>query len=91
LEGLINQIIHQVEKSWIRPPDVRQGLICIIRVKLMTDGTVIDAEVISSSGDTMFDNSAVNAVNKASPLAVTKDKALFAKEFRPLVIKFHPK
>jgi colicin import membrane protein len=58
---------------------------------LMSDGTVIDAEVISSSGDEIFDRSAENAVNKASPLPVPKDKELFAREFRSFQFLFNPK
>ena len=83
--------MQKVNRSWIRPPDAMQGMKCTIRVRLLTDGTVTDAEVIASSGDEMFDNSAVNAVNKASPLPVPNDKELFAKEFRPLTFVFNPK
>jgi colicin import membrane protein len=57
----------------------------------MSDGTVMDAEVISSSGDEDFDRSAENAVNKASPLPVPKDKELFAREFRSFQFLFDPK
>jgi colicin import membrane protein len=52
---------------------------------------VIDAIVISSSGDEDFDRSAENAVNKASPLPVPKDKELFAREFRSFQFLFNPK
>ena len=58
----------------------------------MSDGTVIDAEVISSSsGDEDFDRSAENAVNKASPLPVPRDKAQFAREFRSFQFLFNLK
>jgi colicin import membrane protein len=84
-------IQQKVNRSWIRPVSVEAGLKCTIRVKLMSDGTVIDAEVISSSGDEIFDRSAENAVNKASPLPVPKDKELFAREFRTFEFLFNPK
>ena len=71
--------------------DAAQGLKCTIRVKLMSDGTVIDAEVIKSSGDEVFDRSAENAVNKASPLPVPGDKDLFARAFRTFTFTFDPK
>jgi TonB family protein len=51
--------------SWIRPATRTQNLKCTIKVKLWFDGTVISAEVISSSGDEIFDRSAENAVEKA--------------------------
>ena len=84
-------IKQKVNRSWIRPVSTTAGLKCTIRVKLLSDGTVIDAEVISSSGDEDFDRSAENAVNKASPLPVPKDKELFAREFRSFQFLFNPK
>ena len=84
-------IQKKVEHSWIRPATANEGLKCTIKVKLMSDGTVISAEVISSSGDEIFDRSAENAVEKASPLPVPNDKELFAQEFRSFLFLFNPK
>ncbi|MDD2802410.1 MAG: cell envelope integrity protein TolA, partial [Methylococcales bacterium] len=82
-------IKQKVNRSWIRPADAT-GISCIIRVKLMSDGTVVDAQVVTSSGDEIFDRSAENAVNKASPLPVPSDKEL-SKEFRSFTFEFKPK
>jgi len=84
-------IKQKVNRIWIRPVSTTAGLKCTIRVRLLSDGTVMDAEVISSSGDEDFDRSAENAVNKASPLPVPKDKELFAREFRSFQFLFNPK
>ena len=84
-------IKQKVNRNWMRPSSTTAGSKCTIRVRLMSDGTVIDAEVISSSGDEDFDRSAENAVNKASPLPVPKDKELFAREFRSFQFLFDPK
>jgi len=84
-------IKQKVNRSWIRPVSTTADLKCTIRVRLLSDGTVMDAEVISSSGDEDFDRSAENAVNKASPLPVPKDKELFAREFRSFQFLFNPK
>ena len=84
-------IKQKVNRSWIRPSSTSAGLKCTVRVRLLSDGTVIDAVVISSSGDEDFDRSAENAVNKASPLPVPKDKELFAREFRSFQFLFNPK
>ncbi|MGZ8143229.1 MAG: cell envelope integrity protein TolA, partial [Methylosarcina sp.] len=80
----------KTNRSWIRPPTSSSGLKCKIRVRLTSTGDVIDATVISSSGDEIFDRSAENAVNKASPLPVPKDKDLFAKKFRSFTFTFDP-
>ena len=84
-------IKQKVNRSWIRPASAAAVLKCTIRVRLLSDGSVIDAVVISSSGDEDFDRSAENAVNKASPLPVPKDKELFAREFRSFQFLFNPK
>ena len=84
-------IKQKVNRSWIRPVSTTAGLKCTIRVRLLSDGTVMDAEAISSSGDEDFDRSAENAVSKASPLPVPKDKELFAREFRSFQFLFNPK
>jgi colicin import membrane protein len=90
INNAIKAIRLKVNRSWIRPISTKSGLKCRIRVRLMSDGTVIEAEVISSSGDEIFDRSAENAVNKASPLPVPQDKELFAKSFRSFTFTFDP-
>ena len=91
LAELTKALVSKVNRSWIRPPDAISGQKCTIRVKLMPDGKVTDVDVVTSSGDELFDNSAMNAVRKASPLPVPIDKELFAKEFQPLMFVFKPK
>jgi colicin import membrane protein len=56
----------------------------------MSDGTVIDAVVVTSSGDDVFDRSAENAVHKSSPLPVPKDKDLSSKAFKSFKFLFDP-
>jgi colicin import membrane protein len=63
---------------------------CTIQVKLLPSGEVMDAVVVSSSGDAVFDRSAENAVRKASPLPVPQDKVLFNKDFRVFAFVFKP-
>ena len=89
LAELAKALKRKVEQSWIRPPDSASGLKCTIRVRLMQDGTVLDAQLVTSSGDDLFDNSAINAVNRASPFKMPSDKEL-AKEFRQLTFTFNP-
>lgn len=84
-------IKQKVNQRWMRPSSTAAGSRCTIRVRLLSDGTVMDAKVISSSGNEDFDRSAENAVNKASPLPVPKDKELFAREFRSFQFLFNPK
>lgn len=83
-------IQRKVNNSWIRPITSTQGLSCTIRVKLLSSGDVMEAQVVKSSGDAIFDRSAENAVRKASPLPVPRDPSLFASHFRTFTFVFKP-
>jgi len=83
-------IQQKVNNRWIKPLSAAKGLRCTIRVKLLPSGDVMDVRVVSGSGDSVFDRSAENAVLKASPLPVPKDRALFSKKFRTFTFVFKP-
>ena len=82
-------IREKVQRSWIRSPDSRPGLTCLVEVRLIPSGEVIDAKIIQSSGDTAFDRSVEAAVFKASPLPVPKDPQVMEK-FRSFRFRFKP-
>ncbi|MBI5611476.1 MAG: cell envelope integrity protein TolA [Gammaproteobacteria bacterium] len=82
-------IKQKVERSWARPPSAEKGLECLVRVRLIQSGEVIQAKVVRSSGNAAFDRSVENAVYKASPLPLPDDKSLFS-EFRELEFIFKP-
>ncbi len=85
-KGLIQQ---KVERNWVRPPDTQKNMECVVRVKLVPGGDVIEAHVVRSSGNPIFDRSVENAVYKASPLPLPDDKTLFD-YFRELEFTFKP-
>ncbi len=66
-------IRQQVQEQWSRPSNISLDLTCRISVNLTYEGDVISARVITSSGRITFDNSAIQAVYKASPLSIPKD------------------
>ena len=83
-------IQQKVINRWIKPLTSVKGMSCQVRVKLLPSGDVMDVSIIKSSGDSIFDRSAENAVRKASPLPVPKSRALFSKEFRLFTFNFKP-
>lgn len=89
--AISNAIQQRVINRWIKPPTSANGLRCKIRVKLLPSGDVMDVQVIKSSGDSVFDRSAENAVRKASPLPVPNSRALFNQNFRTFTFNFIPK
>ncbi len=90
-EARLNNLIKsKTEGAWIRPMGAAQGLKCTSQVKLLPSGDVMDAVVVGSSGDPIFDRSAENAVRKASPLPVPQDKILFNQKYRVFNLSFKP-
>ena len=82
-------IRQKVEQNWVRPPDSRRGMQCVVKVRLVPGGDVLEADVVRSSGDAVFDRSVVNAVYRASPLPLPDDSTLFP-YFRDLEFTFKP-
>jgi colicin import membrane protein len=89
LSGYIPQIQNKIQRNWLRPGGSAAGLSCLIRVKLIPGGEVVDAKVVRSSGDPLFDRSVETAVLKASPLPMPADVAMF-KYFREINFNFNP-
>ncbi len=83
------QIRQKVEQNWNQPPGDISGLSCDVRVRLIPSGDVIDAQVIKSSGNVLFDRSVELATRKAAPLPLPRDPNMFH-HFRELEFNFKP-
>ena len=90
LEKYIALIQHKVRLLWRWPLD-SDKIACRIAVMLASDGTVTKVSLISSSGNQAFDNSALQAVRRASPLPIPKNNALYIRSFRQLNLKMSPR
>ena len=89
LSQYIPYIQQKIQRNWIRPAGSPPGMSCLILVKLIPGGEVVDARVVRSSGDALFDRSVETAVLKASPLPLPEDSAMF-KYFREINFNFNP-
>lgn len=78
-----------IEAAWRRPGGSLRGLkAVIIKVRVSSDGYVLNARIVEGSGDAGFDASAKQAVWKASPLPISLEPAFYDHmEFR---IEFNP-
>ena len=83
-------ILEQLRRNWLRPATVPRGLECLLQIRLLPNGEVIDVRVIKGSGNEVFDRSAETAVYKASPLKVPSNPVLFNRDFRILNLYFNP-
>jgi colicin import membrane protein len=84
--GLIK---HRVEQVWRIPQGTPSQLGCLVKIELMPSGEVQNIKVVESSGNAIFDNSAITAVKKASPLPLPADPKAAAK-FRNFNFRFSP-
>jgi len=82
-------IRQKVSRNWNRPAGTKSGLKCVVRVRLVPGGEVLQAQVVRSSGDPVFDRSVENAVYKAAPLPLPPDPDLFD-YFREIEFLFSP-
>lgn len=82
-------IRQKVSRNWNRPAGTKTGLKCTVRVRLVPGGEVLQATVVRSSGDAVFDRSVENAVYKAAPLPLPPDADLFD-YFREIEFLFSP-
>jgi len=95
--GSISDTVAAVIKQavvgrWTRPPSARNGMTTILEIALVPTGDVVGVTVLESSGNSAFDRSAMNAVEKAArfPEVKSLDRALFERDFRRFQLLFRP-
>ena len=86
------QIILTIEDAWIKPKNIPEGLIANLRLRIRPSGRIINADLIKSSGNIRFDNSALQAVRRVETFNFFNSisKSLFEKEFQTISISFNP-
>ena len=62
------KITREIWQQWIFPETGDKNLEAIISIKIMRDGSVQVSRVEKSSGNSLFDKSALRAISKASPV-----------------------
>lgn len=86
------EIERAVELNWSRPPSARRGMQAILRVSLVPTGGLTSVDIVESSGDSAFDRSAMQAVQKAAPFDAVRelDPVVFERNFRAFQFRFNP-
>lgn len=74
-------IIGRVVESWARPPSARNGMVVVLQVEMVQDGTMRSVNVSKSSGDVPYDNSVVAAVKSIGRLSEMQE--LKPSDFQP--------
>ena len=85
-------IIQTIQSAWRKPINIQDGLICDLRLTINKNGRVIDANLIKSSGNIRFDNSALKAVQRAETFSFYNRIPfnIYSSNFKNIVITFNP-
>ena len=87
-----NNIIKTVEDAWMKPKNIPEGLVANIKLRIKPNGRIIKSELIKSSGNIRFDNSALQAVRRVEVFHFfdSISPRLYEKEFKNIAISFNP-
>lgn len=90
--SLDDLIVKLVSEQWRRPPSARNGMSVEVLIEMLPDGTIINASVTRSSGDSPFDSSAIQAVRNVGRIAEMQqlDRATFDRLYRQRRAVFKP-
>jgi colicin import membrane protein len=86
-------IIHDlVQQNWSRPPSARNGMVAVLRIRMVPTGDVVEVEVVRSSGDFAFDRAAESAVMRVNRFTELQGmpSRLFDRNFRTFLLTFRP-
>lgn len=93
MRGIVDKykalILESIGQHWIVPNGVDKSLSTQLLIRVAPGGTVLDVELVKSSGDDSLDRSARQAVFKASPLPVPTKSDEFD-PFREFILKVKP-
>ena len=86
------KIISTIENAWMKPRNIPEGLVANLRLRIRSSGRIASAELLKSSGNIRFDNSALQAVRRVETFYFFDSipKTLYDKEFKVIAISFNP-
>ncbi len=92
IDILSSYIIENIQSAWRKPINIQDGLVCDLRLSINKNGRIIDINLIKSSGNLRFDNSAIKAVQRVETFNFLQDipMSLYNSNFRSIVITFNP-
>ena len=86
IDKYMNAIENKIYQRWVMPPSTNTGMVCVLQVRLIPSGEVIDIKVSKPSGDPVYDQSVIAAVRKASPLPLPPAESGLFDVFRDLTL-----
>tara|TARA_B100001094_G_scaffold290143_1_gene307518 strand:+ start:853 stop:1479 length:627 start_codon:yes stop_codon:yes gene_type:complete len=92
IEMFSSQVIQSLQSAWRKPINIQDGLVCNLRLTINKNGRVLSANLIKSSGNIRFDNSALKAVQRVETFSFFNEIPLniYSSNFKNIVITFNP-
>ena len=86
------KIISTIENAWMKPRNIPEGLVANLRLHVLSTGRISKVDLIKSSGNIRFDNSALQAVRRVETLNFFKEipASLYNKNFKKIAVSFKP-
>ena len=85
-------IIQTIQSAWRKPINIQENLVCDLRISVNKNGRVINTNLIKSSGNIRFDNSALKAVERVETFNFFDriPMNIYSSNFKNIVITFNP-
>lgn len=71
--SFINIVRRRVEQKWTKPDSASDSMRAALHVRLGPSGEVLAVSIVTASGDSAFDRSAMQAVERAAPFGELRD------------------
>ena len=90
--GFRDYIAYEIEQNWRRPPSARNGMKVLLTLHLLPTGEVDNVYVVTGSGNSHFDESAIRAVKRVGQFVELQgmDPVLFDRYYRKFNLEFNP-
>ena len=87
-----NMMVQLIQSAWIKPQNIQDGLVCNLRMVINKNGRIVKVDLIKSSGNIRFDNSAIKAISRVETFSFFNEIPfnLYQKNFKNIVITFNP-
>ncbi len=92
LNQFSNMMVQLIQSAWIKPQNIQDGLVCNLRMLINKNGRIVKVDLIESSGNIRFDNSAIKAISRVETFSFFNEIPfnLYQKNFKNIVITFNP-
>ena len=87
-----NAIKLKIESAWIKPRNIPSNLSCDLKIIINPQGRVVGLNLLKSSGNIRFDNSAMQAVRRVETFSIFKEmeRQVYEETFKNIIFRFNP-